>query len=349
MKAAVQVADRTIEYMDVEASTPGLGQVRVQSLGTSICGSDQHVWRGEFAGRVVYPHIGGHEFFGRIESVGQGVDGLAVGDRVAVDPLIWCNRCPACREGIHSACSTLKLLGIDVPGGFGELVVAEAVKCHPLPAAIPDDWGPMVELYSVAVHVTTRTGVVPGDTVVILGGGKVGLAILDVMKNTAASQVVVVDLVDFRLDLAKKIHPAVEAINARQVDPVERVLELTDGRGAERVLEVIGHFDPVAGRDEPMVQAVNMLRSAGRIVAVGQSSEPAGLISKLFVWKEAELVASRVNRGEFPRVIDLMRRGMVQPQLLITGRMPISQTGDAYEMVEHHKDQHVKIVLEPGA
>ena len=124
MKAAVQVADRRIVYLDVAEPSPGRGLVLVRTLGASICGSDQHIYRGEFAGRVRYPHIGGHEFFGRVEAVGEGVEGLAAGDRVAVDPLVWCNRCRACLEGCYSACATLKLLGIDLAGGFGQLVCA---------------------------------------------------------------------------------------------------------------------------------------------------------------------------------------------------------------------------------
>jgi threonine dehydrogenase-like Zn-dependent dehydrogenase len=183
---------------------------------------------------------------------------------------------------------------------------------------------------------------------VILGSGKVGMAILDVIKETAALTVAIVDIIDARLERARRIHDQVELINARDVDPVQRVMELTDGRGAERVIEVVGHYDPVPGRDEPMVQAVKMLRSAGRLVAVGQADEPAQLMSKLFVWKEAELIASRVNRGEFPRAIDLMQRQRVNPDLLVTDRIPISEAQQAYEMLERHRDRHVKIVMEPG-
>jgi threonine dehydrogenase-like Zn-dependent dehydrogenase len=348
MKAAVQVADRNVQFLDVDEPSPGRGQVLVRSLGTSICGSDQHVFKGEFAGRVQYPHIGGHEFFGRVEKAGDGVESLAVGDRVAVDPLIWCNRCRACLEGCYSACSTLKLLGIDLAGGYAELVCADQEKCFKLPDSIPDEHGPLVELYSVGVHVTRRTRVDPGDCVVILGSGKVGMAILDVIKETAALTVAIVDIIDARLQRARRIHDKVELINAREVDPVQRVMELTDGRGAERVIEVVGHYDPVPGREEPMVQAVKMLRSAGRLVAVGQADEPAQLMSKLFVWKEAELIASRVNRGEFPRAIDLMQRRRVSPDLLITDRIPISEAQQAYEMLERQRDRHVKIVMEPG-
>ncbi len=348
MKAAVQTADRKIEFLEVDVPQIGPGQVLVRSLATSICGSDQHVFKGEFAGRVSYPHIGGHEFFGRIERLGQGVDGLAVGDRVAVDPLIWCGRCRACLEGCYSACSTLKLRGIDLPGGFGQFVCASQEQCFKLPDEIPDEHAPLVELYSVGVHVTKRTQVDPADVVVILGAGKVGLTILDVMKDTAASVIAVVDLIDFRLDIARKIFDRAQTINARHVDPVERVMELSNGRGADRVIEVVGHYDVVEGREEPMIQAVQMLRSAGRIVAVGQSDQRLTLMGKLFVWKEAELIAGRVNRGEFPRVIELMQQRRFSPDLLITDHMPISQAQSAFEMLDDQRDRHVKIVLEPG-
>ncbi|MFQ6049316.1 MAG: zinc-binding dehydrogenase, partial [Phycisphaerae bacterium] len=153
MKAAVQVADRRIEFCDVPTPSPGPGQVLVRSLQASICGSDQHVYKGEFAGRVKYPHIGGHEFAGVVEAVGQQVRGLSVGDRVVVDPLVWCGRCRACLEGHYSACRSLKLVGIDLPGGFAEYVCAEQDKCFKLPEEIGDEQAALIELYSVGVHV----------------------------------------------------------------------------------------------------------------------------------------------------------------------------------------------------
>jgi L-gulonate 5-dehydrogenase len=149
---------------------------------------------------VQYPAIAGHEFGGIVQEVGQEVEGFAVGDRVVVDPVISCYGCPACRSGHLNACQTLKLLGIDLDGGFGQYVVAPASHVYRLPEEIPMVHAPMVEMYGLGHHVLQRGEVQSGETVVILGAGKLGLSILDVLCHSASpAMTVVTDLHPFRL------------------------------------------------------------------------------------------------------------------------------------------------------
>ena len=126
MKAAILHGRRDIRPGDLPDPEAGPGEVIVSVEYVSICGTDHHVYLGEFEGRVSYPAVLGHEFAGVVESAGEGVEGLSPGDRVAVDPDLPCGRCPACRDGRSSGCQRLKLIGIDRPGAFAEIVAVPA-------------------------------------------------------------------------------------------------------------------------------------------------------------------------------------------------------------------------------
>ena len=146
MKAGILTNDRDIRVDDALDPRIRADEVLVAPSFVGICGTDLHIYRGEFHDRVKFPAILGHEFGGIIEEVGKDVTGFKVGDRVVVDPIIPCNRCPACLSGHLNACRTLKLLGIDLDGGFGQYVAAPAGRVYSLPDSIPMVYAPMVEM-----------------------------------------------------------------------------------------------------------------------------------------------------------------------------------------------------------
>ena len=346
MKAGILYNDRDIRVGDAPEPHVGPHQVLVAPSYTGICGTDLHIYRGEFRGRVQYPAIPGHEFGGVVQEVGQEVDGFQVGDRVVVDPVISCHSCPACRTGHLNACRTLKLLGIDLDGGFGQYVAAPASHVYPLPEEIPLSHAPMVEMYGLGHHVLRRGQVQSGETVVILGAGKLGLSILDVLCHSASpAQAIVTDLQPFRLETARKLG-ADYAINIQEEDPVQRVLEITGGVGADCVIEAVGHYHLVEGQEPPLAQAVNMIRTAGRVVTTGMGTQQSAVRFQTLVIKEAKIIASRVTRGEFPRAIRLLTRGLLHPELLITERMALGDIGAAFAQVDREDGETLKVVLD---
>jgi threonine dehydrogenase-like Zn-dependent dehydrogenase len=263
-----------------------------------------------------------------------------------VDPVISCHSCPACRTGHLNACRTLKLLGIDLDGGFGQYVAAPSSHVYPLPEEIPLAHTPMVEMYGLGQHVLQRGQVQLGETVVILGAGKLGLSILDVLCHSASPALTVVtDLQPFRLEKARKLG-ADYAINIQEEDPVERVLAITDSMGADCVIEAVGHYHLVAGQEAPLAQAVDMIRTAGRVVTTGLGDQPSAVHFKTLVMKEAKIVASRVTRGEFPRALRLMARGLLHPDLLITDRMALRNIDAAFARVDREEGETLKVVLD---
>jgi 2-desacetyl-2-hydroxyethyl bacteriochlorophyllide A dehydrogenase len=349
MKAAILYGDRDIRIGEAPDPQIEPHEVLVSSRYAGICGTDLHVYRGEFPDRVSYPAILGHEFGGVVAEVGSEVTDYQPGDRVVVDPIISCHNCTACLTGHINACSTLKLLGIDLDGGFGQYVAVPKDRLYKLPDAIPMENVPMVELYSIGHHVLRRGRVQPGERVVILGAGKVGLSILDVLCHSAGPNwVLSTDLEQHRLDIADKLGAAV-TVNIQEADPVEQVLALTDGEGADCVIEAIGHFAVAKGQDAPLQQAVEMVRNGGRIVTVGLGEQYSSVYFKTFVIKEAELIASRVTLGEFPRAIHLLSEGLLHPELLISHRMPIRDVAKAFAQLDQEDPETLKVVLDVQA
>ena len=345
MWAAVLYDDVKVEMRELPEPEPGPGEVLLAPRYASICGTDQHVFQGEFRGRVQYPAVLGHEFSAVVEAVGEGVEGLAPGDRVAVDPIVPCLRCVACINGRFSACRRLKLLGIDLPGGFAQRVVAQAHSCFLLPEEVDLREAAMTELFAIGVHACRRAQVEPGDVVVILGAGKLGLAVLSVARLTAAEAIVVTDRLPHRLEVARSLGADV-TLDVTRADPVAEVMKLTGGEGADRVIEAVGHARPGVNGKQPMTEAVEMVRSAGRVVVLGQGPEEEPVFWRTFVWKEAEMVASRVTLGEFPRALRMLARRVLHPEKIVTHDLPLKRIGEAFDLMLDPEARAIKVRLE---
>jgi len=346
MKAGILYADRDIRLGELPDPQISPDDVLLAATHAGICGTDLHIYRGEFHSRVKYPAVPGHEFGGIIQEVGRNVAGFKPGDRVVADPIISCHACPACLTGHINACRTLKLLGIEWNGGFGQYVRAPASQLYRLPDEVPLAHAPMVEMYALGHHILQRGHVQLGESVVILGAGKLGLSILDVLCHSAgANLTIITDLQPFRLATARKLG-ADHVISIADEDPVARVLELTDGVGADCVIEAVGHYHEFPGQEAPLAQAVKMIRNGGRVVTAGLGEQLSAVHFKTLVLKEAEIIATRVTRGEFPRAIRLMARGVLHPELLITDQMPLRDIGAAFAKVDGEDPRTIKVVLD---
>jgi L-iditol 2-dehydrogenase len=346
MKAAILYNDRDIRVGDAPDPRIKPDEVLIESSHAGICGTDLHIYRGEFHERVAYPAIPGHEFGGLVQEVGQDVGGFQVGDRVVVDPIIPCHACPACLSGHLNACRTLKLLGIDLDGGLGQYVAAPASQVYRLPDNVPLAFAPMVEMYGLGHHILGRGGVQPGESVTILGAGRLGLAVLDVLCHSAgAALTIVTDLQPFRLETARKLG-ADHTLDVTQGDPVEQVREITQGVGVDCVIEAVGHYHLVEGQSAPLAQAVHMIRNGGRIVTAGLGEQLSALHFKTLVLKEAQIIASRVTLGEFPRALRLMGKGLLHPELLVTDQIALRDVAAAFEKVDREDPNTIKVVLD---
>lgn len=346
MKAGILYNNRDVRVGDAPDPRIGPNEVLVAVGYAGICGTDLHVYRGEFHGRVAYPVILGHEFGGTVQGIGGNVQRFRVGDRVVVDPIISCQSCPACLSGHLNACGSLKLLGIDLDGGFGQYVAAPANRVCPLPENVPMTYAPMVEMYGLGHHILRRGQVQMGETVAILGAGKLGLSVLDVLCHSAnPTLTIVTDLYPYRLEIARKLG-ADFALDVTQGDPVEQVMELTQGIGVDCVIEAVGHYHTVEGQEAPLAQAANMIRAGGRIVILGLGEQLTAVHFKTLVLKEAQIIASRVTLGEFPQAIRLLDKGLLHPELLVTHHVAMRDVAAAFEQVDREDPRTLKVILD---
>lgn len=347
MYAAVLSEFGRFEWKQVPTPEPTAGQVGVRVRYASICGSDIHVFKGEFGKRTPVPFIPGHEFAGVVEQVGEGVDSLVAGDAVAVDPIIWCGHCAACQRGHFPACTSLKLVGIDLDGGFAESICVDASMAYKLPASIRPEHAALVEILSIGFHACSRANVTEGNTLAIYGAGRVGQSILQAARTKTAAPIFVVDVLANRLKIVDEHFDNVRTINALEENAAE-VIQREIAGGVDIAFEAVGHAGHLDKTVQPVLGCVESIRGGGTVCVLGLSDEPVPVVFKKLIWKEAQLTTSRVSHGEFAEVIEALAAGQLKPDAMITEIIPTSQTQQAFEKIIACPQDTLKILLDMG-
>jgi 2-desacetyl-2-hydroxyethyl bacteriochlorophyllide A dehydrogenase len=350
MKAVVYHGARDFRYETVaDPVLEAPSDVLVRVTRSAICGSDLHLWNG-----LPVPDRGfpvGHEFVGVVEEAGAAVQTLRRGDRVLASCTLGCGACERCKRGLYSGCTVTTAGGTrNNVFGFSSAYAgaqAEAVRvpfadanAFQIPAALTDDQALfLTDILPTADMATEFAAVEPGDRVVVIGSGPVGSLAQSCARIRGASRVIAVDLDDARLERARKwgcdvIHPERENLT-------ERVLELTDGRGADAVIEAVG-------RPEIVAKAAELLRPGGRLAVVGVIFAPVELPWVLFFMKNLTLRTGLVNpQRHVARLCALLESGRLDPTELITHRLPLSEAASGYEIFAERRDGVLKVVLEP--
>lgn len=314
---------------------PVAGDVRVRIKLAGICGSDSHIYRGHnpFA---KYPRVIGHEFFGVIDAVGEGVDRARLGQRVSVDPVISCGTCYPCSVGKPNVCTSLVVLGVHRDGGFSEYAVVPAKNAWPVPDEIPDEQAVMIEPFTIAANVTGHAQPTEQDVALIYGAGPMGLVTVQALKGVyKVKQVIVVDRIDERLAMAQR-SGADWVFNNRE-QPVATAL-------AEKGIKPTLIID-AACHPSILQEAVSLASPAARIVLMGFSSEPSQVVQQGITGKELSIFSSRLNANKFPVVIDWLQKGLIDPGKLVTHRFDFHHVTDAIELFEKDQRQCCKVLL----
>lgn len=315
MKSILIEKPNQLSIIEREIPTPSAGEVRVKVKLAGICGSDSHIYRGHnpFA---KYPRVIGHEFFGVIDAVGDGVESARVGERVAVDPVVSCGHCYPCSIGKPNVCTTLAVLGVHADGGFSEYAVVPAKNAWKIPEAVADQYAVMIEPFTIAANVTGHGQPTENDTVLVYGAGPIGLTIVQVLKGVYnVKNVIVADRIDERLEKAKE-SGADWAINNSQTPLGESFAE----KGIKPTLIIDAACHPSI-----LKEAVTLASPAARIVLMGFSSEPSEVIQQGITGKELSIFSSRLNANKFPVVIDWLSKGLIKPEKLITHTFDFQQ------------------------
>jgi threonine dehydrogenase-like Zn-dependent dehydrogenase len=345
MKAAVICEYGTIKMKEVQRPVVFPGNVLVRVKYASICGSDQHIFKGEFHPRTRLPLIPGHEFAGIVEETGNEVKDILRGEKVTVDPIIWCGKCAACKAGHYPACSSLKLIGIDLDGGFAGYVSVPSQMVYKIPSHISDEHAAMVEILSIGFHASARAGLAKDDDILIVGCGKVGQSILHAAKTITTGKVIMADILNERLSIASSAFPDIHTINIKNIDPIPYIKELTGGKGVDIAFEAVGHEVPVEGRFNPVRTCINAIKGGGKVCVLGLSDHPSEILMKELIWKEAKIISSRVSHGEFSKAIEALDNGTLNPDKMITGILKLEDAQKGFELLENEPGKHLKILL----
>lgn len=342
MKAMCLYAPRDMRLEDVPVPAPGPGEVLVRIRAVGVCGSDVHYYVDGCIGTSKAPpsFVLGHEGAGEIVTLGAGVEGPPVGTRVALDPAIPCGHCEICLEGNPNCCPAVRFPSTPpVPGMLSEWFVHPAHLCIPLPDALDFADGAMLEPLGVGVHAMTLAKVRPGDTIAVLGGGPIGLLVLQLALCSGAQAVYLSEPIPERRALAEELG-ATAVCDPGAGDPVAWLLEQTGGRGVDVAIEA-------AWGGKVVGQAVRMARYAGKVVLVGIPRDdsvtfPASTSRR----KGLTILMSRRMKHVYPRAIALVERGLVDVRALITHRFPLEQAAEGFELVASLQDGVVKAMIE---
>lgn len=325
MKAAYYAGNRKINIGDSRLIPPGSEEVRLKVAYCGICGTDLHIFKGGMDKRVSIPQVIGHEMAGEIVEVGQKVKGWSVGDRVVVRPLAPCGKCLACKSGFSHICYHLKFIGIDTPGAFQGSWTVPAYTLHKIPSHLPLDEAALIEPLAVACHDIRRGEVKPGEEIVVIGGGPIGL-LVSLVAALEGAKTLVAEINPFRLNLAREL--GLEAVNPQETDLAALVNERTDGAGVDVVFEV-------SGSAQGATIMTQLVRARGRIVIVAIFGEATKVDLFRFFWRELHLCGARVYEPEdFEKAISLAASRKLPLPKLISERRPLSQLGQALEEIE---------------
>jgi L-iditol 2-dehydrogenase len=335
MKAMVLKAPEDLVLAEV--AKPGLGEsgVLVRVGHSGICGTDLKIFNGAI--RVNYPRIMGHEMMGEV--VEAGGHPFKPGDRVIVDPALYCGECFHCRAGQTNLCPNGKLLGRDANGGFAEYVAAPASHVFPLPDEIDSCTAPLIQVLTTCLHAQRLVNIVAGESVVILGLGVTGQLHVQLAKARGANPVIGVTRSASKRELAAKL--GADVTLASGPGAIDRVREATHGRGADLMIETTGATASLA-------DAITMARFGGRLLLFGIfTATQAELPLYQLYFKELALVNARVAKSEdFPACIDLVKRGVVRLGPLVSEVMPLGELKAAIGMLASETGLKMKIILQ---
>jgi len=317
----------------------GADDIVVRPRAVGICGSDIDMYRGVYTGFWHLPVIMGHEFSGEIVEVGSGIRGFETGDKVTAEEIHWCGYCRPCKAGLPNYCQNVEELGFTTPGALAEEVIVHKKYIHKLPSNVTFEAGSLVEPASVAFTgiFVQGGGLVPGDFVVVFGGGPIGI-LSTILAKTAGAEVCVFEPNPWRRGIAKELG-ADHVYDPLSSEPSKIVKDLTDGYGASMAVEC-------SANEKVVPQLIECLRYKGNGVLVGMLEAPSTVNGITFVKRGISLVGSLGHSGHdtFPHVINLIARKVIDPSKLISHRFSIWEPEKAFSFAVQ-RGESMKITL----
>ncbi len=343
MKALVLKEYNKFSYEEVPEPEYGPDDLLVQVKACSICGSDVHGMDGR-TGRRIPPVIMGHEASGVVAAVGANVKGFVIGDRITFDSTIYCGSCYYCRKGRINLCDNRRVLGVSCNeyrqnGAFAEYVTVPDHIAYHLPDGLSFEKAAMIEPVSIAVHAVSRAPLGLNDNAVVVGVGMIGLFIVEILHQAGCKKIIAIDLDPNKFDLARQFG-ATHCLSADQKDLVSQVVQLTDGRGADIAFEAVGITPTVK-------TAIDVLRKGGALTLVGNLKPQVDFPLQSVVTREISVLGSCASNGEYPICLDLIERGKIKVDALISATAPLQEGAAWFERLYNKEPGLMKVILVP--
>jgi 2-desacetyl-2-hydroxyethyl bacteriochlorophyllide A dehydrogenase len=326
MKAAVLVEPRKIIVEDTKTPEPGPGEVLIRVSLAGICGSDHTLYHGRFG--VPLPVIPGHEAIGRIEKTGDGVSGLAVGQRVTIQPNFSCGSCALCRAGQKNLCPSKVRLGVDTNGVFADLVKVPADYVWPVPDGIEDEVAVFTEPLAVTVHAMKIWEPRKGERTLIFGAGIMGLLALQLAVLRGA-EVSACDLAETRLAMAAQLGAS------RTIGP---------GDSVESYYNAFDVIYETSGAAASLAQVIRLAAPKGKIVILSLPGKDHPVPTDMIVRKELQIMGSLIYTDEFPESMNILKRGKLKTDLLNTGKLSLDELDNGLR--EFASPERMKMLVE---
>ncbi|KAJ5227284.1 uncharacterized protein N7469_007290 [Penicillium citrinum] len=341
-----------IRLDEVEEPSCGIGQVKIRPAFVGICGSDIHEYLSGPSAVPVTPHpitggtlptVLGHEFSGTVEEIGEGVNNLKVGDKVAVKPNLSDGSCPRCTMGRFNICNNLGFIGYSGDaGGMSDHVVVDRKHAFKLPDPIPLDIGALVEPLTVAWHAVSRSPLQVGDTALVVGAGPIGLAIVQVLKARGIKTIIAVEISQQRRKHAQ-LFGASHVLDPKEIDAVSKIREI-----AGQFQGVPVSFE-TSGAQAGLDTALAGLRARGTMVIVSLWEEKPTInaFPDIVLGEKHVTGAAVFDDGDFEAVIEAIASGAIQPRPMITSKIGMHEVAEkGFRALINDRDQHVKILVD---
>lgn len=328
MKAAVITGVGSVEVTTVDDPAPGRREVVVDVAACGLCGTDLHILQGEFAPTL--PVIPGHEFAGVVASVGSDVTEVSVGDRVAVDPSLYCHECRYCRRGRNNLCERWAAIGVSTAGGAAEFAVAPVANCVRLPDHVRLEDAALIEPLSCAVRGYDVLRAEMASRVLIYGSGTMGLMMLQLGKLTGASSIEVVDVNQERLDTARQLGVSAAATSADELDRPDGWDVVIDATGNEKAIQ----------------DGLGRVARGGTFLQFGVSDYSArATIEPYKIYnQEITITGSMAVLHSFERASDLFANGVLDPEVFISDRLPLAEYASALDAFKSGKGRKIQVL-----
>lgn len=337
MRQQVMTQPGVIEFREIDVPKPAGNQVLVKIMKIGICGSDIHVYHGEHP-FTTYPVTQGHEVSGEIVELGSEVTGFFVGQKVTIEPQVYCGSCYPCRHGKYNLCEELKVMGFQTTGTASEFFAVDSSKVTPIPQEMSYEEGAMIEPLAVAVHGVKQMGDVQGMDIAVIGAGPIGNLVAQAAKGMGAEKVMITDVSDLRLKKAEECGIDV-CVNTRNKDFGEALVEAFGPDKADVIYDC-------AGNNITMGQAIKYARKGSVIVLVAVFAGMAQIDLAVANDHELDIKSTMMYRhDDYVDAIRLVQEGKVHLKPLISKTFPFKEYLDAYKYIDENRETTMKVII----